>query len=190
MNCNHTLSRPFFVRTLMLTAAALTIGFIVAADVRAQSSTRTPPSTRPTPAQAGSGTKVSVNTVGLQGYCPVCVVDMKKWMKGSQQFAVQHDGKTYLFPGEQQKQMFVSDPVKYTPVLGGDCVVALVEMGKRIPGSLQYAALHENRLFLFLNEKAKGMFVSNKGKYANADVALNGKCSVCRVEMNQDVDGR
>lgn len=75
----------------------------------------------------------------------------------------------------------------YKLVLGGDCVVALVEMDKRILRSLQYAAPHENRLFLIANEKAKGMFVSNKGKYANADVAFNRKCSECRVEMNRDI---
>jgi len=187
MNLNSCRSCLFFGRTFVLTATALAISTLVIAEAQAQSGTRTPPST--TPAQAGSGTKAAANAVGLQGYCPVCVIEMKKWMKGSQQFAAQYDGKTYLFPGEEQKQVFVSNPAKYTPVLGGDCVVALVEMGKRVPGSLQFAALHENRLYLFANEQAKGMFQSNKEKYANADVALGGNCSVCRVEMNQDVDG-
>lgn len=132
---------------------------------------------------------MAANAVGLQGYCPVCVIEAKQWMKGTAQISANHDGKTYLFPSEEQKQMFLANPSKYTPILGGDCVVALIEMGKRVPGSVQFAALHEGHLYLFANEKAKGMFQANKEKYAHADVALGGKCSVCRVEMNQDVDG-
>jgi YHS domain-containing protein len=185
---NQTLSpvhsaklRGFVIATITLMSASL-----LATAASAQSGTKTAARTSNA---AGSGTKSAGNTVGLQGYCPVCVVQMKKWIKGNPQFSVQQDGKTYLFPGEEQKQMFLSNPAQYTPVLGGDCAVALVEMNKRVPGSVQHAALHNDRLYLFSNDKAKGMFVANKEKYANADLALGGKCSVCRVEMNQDVDG-
>ena len=157
-----------------------------ASTASAQSGTRTTPQTG-TP--AGSGTTMQASSPAMQGYCPVCVLEMKKWIKGNAQFTAQHDGKTYLFPGEDQRQMFLKDPQKYTPVLGGDCVVALVEMGKRMPGQLNFAALHDGRLYLFANEKAKGMFLADREKYANADLALDGKCTVCRVEMNQDITG-
>ena len=86
--------------------------------------------------------------------------------------------------------MFRSNPTQYTPVLGGDCVVALVEMHKRVPGNMNFAALHNNRLYLFANKQAKTMFEANKAKYENADLALGGQCSVCRVDMNQDVAGQ
>lgn len=189
MNRIHSQIRRSIARRFVIALTALAFSSLLAIDAHAQSGTRTQPSASPSAAPAGSGTKTNASSVGLQGYCPVCVIEMKKWVKGDARFAAQYDGKTYLFPGEEQKQMFVNAPVKYTPVLGGDCVVAFVEMGKRVPGSLQFAALHEDHLYLFSNEKAKGMFQANKEKYAHADIALGGKCSVCRVEMNQDVDG-
>jgi len=117
------------------------------------------------------------------------VIEMKKWIKGNPQFSVQQDGKTYLFPSDEQRQMFLKNPDKYTPALGGDCVVAKVEMGKQVAGSVQHAALHGGRLFLFPNAQAKGMFLAAPEKYSSADLALGGKCTVCRVEMNQEVEG-
>lgn len=179
--------RSLFTRRMILPTVALLSAALLVSTASAQSSSR---NARPgSGTKAGSGSRAADSSVGLQGYCPVCVVEMKKWVKGNPQFSVQQDGKTYLFPNEEQKNMFLDNPAKYTPVLGGDCVVALVEMGKRVPGSLQFAAVHENRLYLFANEKAKSMFVADTGKYADADLALGGKCSVCRVEMNQDVAG-
>lgn len=138
---------------------------------------------------SGSGMKAGMAPVGLDGYCPLCIVKIKKWVKGSSQHAVEFDGKTYLFPAAEQKQAFMDSPEKWVPILGGDCVVALVEMGQRIPGSVQHAALHEGHLYLFANEKAKDMFRTNKEKYLQADVAFDGKCSVCMVEMNKQVAG-
>ncbi|TWU25323.1 YHS domain protein [Novipirellula galeiformis] len=189
MNRLQSQTRLSITRPVAMFATTLVLGSLLATAAHAQSGTRTKSSASSPAAHAGSSTKSNASTVGLRGYCPVCVIEMKKWIKGDAQFAAQYDGKTYLFPSEEQKQMFVNDPSKYTPILGGDCIVALVEMGKRVPGSLQYAALHEDHLYLFSNEQAKGMFQSNKEKYAHADIALGGKCTVCRVEMNKDVDG-
>ncbi|MFK8113994.1 MAG: hypothetical protein AB8B91_17460 [Rubripirellula sp.] len=128
--------------------------------------------------------------VGLQGYCPVCIVNMKKWVKGNATYQASYDGKTYHFPGEEQRQMFLSDPAKYAPALGGDCAVCLTDMGKRMPGSIFHSALNENRLYLFPNADLKQKFVGNVNQYNHADLAENGNCVVCRVEMNKAMPGR
>ncbi|MEM9366265.1 MAG: hypothetical protein AAGD07_09720 [Planctomycetota bacterium] len=138
----------------------------------------------------GSQTKTVATPTALQGYCPVCVIEMKKWVKGSPQFAASYDGKRYLFPGEEQKQMFLKDPAKYVPAMGGNCTVCAVNMGQTVAGSVMFPALYENRLYLFPGEQQKQEFRSNPTKYANADVAYGGKCAVCRAEMNQVVDGK
>ncbi len=187
----NTMSSPVrslvSLRMILPTAALLSAALLVSTATAQSGSRNAAPGSG---TKAGSGSRTMDSSVGLQGYCPVCVVEMKKWVKGSPQFSVQQDGRTYLFPNQEQKKMFLDNPAKYTPVLGGDCVVALVEMDKRVPGNLQFAAVHENRLYLFANEKAKSMFLADMDKYADADLALEGKCSVCRVEMNQDVDGK
>lgn len=149
------------------------------------SSTRAaqPPSTQ------GSNSRSQMASVGLEGYCPVCIVKMKKWVKGSPAFQASYDGKTYLFPGEEQRQMFLADPAKYAPAIGGDCSVCLAEMGKRMPGSIYHSAINDNRLFLFPNAELKQKFVSNPNKYNQADLAEGGNCVVCRVEMNEAMAG-
>lgn len=184
----HRTTRKNHVRPMAAAGfvAAMIASFSLAATAPAQSGTRTKP---PSGGATGSDTKTQTSSVGLKGYCPVCIIEMKKWMRGDTQFSVQQDGKIYRFPGEDQRQMFLKNPAKYTPVLGGDCVVALVEMGKRVPGDLNFGALHKGRLYLFASEQAKAMFLADREKYSDADLALGGKCTVCRVEMNKDVAG-
>lgn len=154
-------------------------------------------------AYAQSGTKGSANrgqgggttqrgddseqSLALRGYCPVCVVELKEWVKGTPQVSVDFDGQTYLFPSEEQREMFLNNPEKYVPALGGDCTVCKVEHGERVPGSVQYSVLHAGRLYLFPGEKQKQMFMENPSKYEDADLAAGGRCTVCRVEMQKDV---
>lgn len=120
----------------------------------------------------------------------MCVIDMKKWIKGSPQHQVSYDRKTYLFPDENLKQKFLSDPAKYVPAMGGDCTVCQVNMGQDVPGSVMFSSLYQDRIYLFPGEMQKQAFRQNPNKYANADIAFGGKCSVCRIEMNQEVDGK
>ncbi len=190
----QTTTHSFGFRSILVGGLAFLVATQLVSTASAQSGSRQyAPSSQPTTGSstrpAGSGTRPAGTTVEMQGFCPVCIIEMKQWVKGSAQFPAQVDGKTYLFPGEDQRQMFLKDPAKYTPALGGDCVVSLVEMGKRVPGSLHHAAYHNGRLYLFAGEQGKSMFLANPAKYENADLAYNGKCSVCRIEMNQDVQG-
>ncbi len=135
----------------------------------------------------GSGAK---SAVAMNGYCPVCILEMKKWVKGDPRYSVQLDGKVYLFPGEEQKKMFLAKPTQYAPALGGDCVVCAVDGGARTAGSVHFSVIHDGRLYLFPGEKEKAAFMANPRKYDQADLALGGMCSVCRVEMNQEVPGK
>ncbi len=137
----------------------------------------------------GSDSKAT-QQLAMEGYCPVCIVDMKKWVAGDARFQSTFDGKTYRFPAATQKATFDANPAKYAPVLGGDCVVALKKMNKRVPGNIRQAAFYGSRLFLFANEMAKNEFLANLEAYANVDLALGGKCTVCKVEMKKDVAGK
>ena len=138
--------------------------------------------------RAGSGTRTGA--VGLEGYCPVCVVNMKKWVKGSSNHQVAFDGRTYFFPGKEQRDMFLKNPAKYAPAFRGDCTVCFAKMGKHIPGNVRYSVLHRGRLFLFPGQDQKQEFFSKPTQYENVDLALNGRCAVCQVEMGQSVPGR
>ena len=172
------------------------IGLVVAGSVSAmaQSGSRNDPPSRSsirTVPPAGSGQRAQQQApLALEGYCPVSILDMHQWVKGYPAYREVYDGRTYLFANEQGKRMFQANPAKYVPALGGDCVVALVKMGKRVPGDIRLAAFHDGRLFLFSNENAKKMFLAEPATYTSADLALGGTCPVCRVNMGQNVPGK
>ncbi len=176
---------------LLSTAIVCTAGTLPA---WAQSGSRyTPP--RKSPAKTAAAPQRTQKTVGqlpvaLEGYCPVCILKLRKWVKGSPDHQITYDGRVYYFPGEEQKSMFLSDPAKFVPALGGDCVVSLIEMGKRTPGNIRHASFRQDRLFLFANAEGKRLFAKDPEKYEDADLALEGNCPVCTVEMNVQIPGK
>ena len=188
------------MRSGLKSSIVLATGVVVALMAtlaHAQSGSRTAPSRsapqRYAPQAQGSNTRgqtTSGQTVALEGYCPVCIIDAKKWVRGNPQHAVNYDGKAYFFPGEEQKQMFLANPAKYVPAMGGDCTVCFAEMNQRVPGNIRHATFYKNRLFLFPGDDQKGMFSASPGKYDAIDLALDGLCAVCMVEMNERVEGK
>lgn len=143
--------------------------------------------------QPGSGSSQPATRnapVALEGYCPVSVLERKKWVKGNPADGLVYDGRTYLFANPQAKAMFQSDPAKYVPALGGDCSVAWVKMRKRVPGNVRQAAIHSGRLFLFSSDAAKQAFLAQPATFADADLALGGTCPVCRLNMGRSVPGK
>ncbi len=135
-------------------------------------------------------TLVTLEGLTLEGYCPVCIIELGKWIQGVPEHKTVFDGRTYQIPGEKQKEMFLADPLKYVPVLGGDCIVSLVKWGKRVPGLIHHGVQHQGRTFLFANEEAKEMFVSDPAAFENADLAYGGNCAVCQVAMNVTTPGK
>ena len=138
-------------------------------------------------AQAQNSTSQSL---GLEGYCPVCLIEAKKWVRGTPDHQVTYDGKTYYFPSENEKRVFQADPAKYVPALGGDCTVCLAKAGKRVAGNIRHGALYKGRVFLFTSDREKQEFLSSPKKYERVDLALNGRCAVCRVMAGKDVPGK
>jgi len=128
--------------------------------------------------------------IALDGFCPVCMHKMQKWMKGNPEFQAVYDGRTYQFPGKQEKDAFLADPTTFVPVLGGDCVVTFSKWGKRVPGNVHLSAFHQGRLFLFADEEAKEAFEADPVAFENVDLALGGDCPVCLVDMKKRVPGK
>ena len=127
--------------------------------------------------------------VGLNGYCPVCVIEAKKWEKGSPNIVSIYDGTTYRFPSDAIKQKFDASPAKYVPALGGDCTVCYAKAGKRVPGSVRHGTLHNNRLFLFPSAKELEAFRANPSEFENVDLAAGGDCVVCLAKGKKHVPG-
>ena len=128
--------------------------------------------------------------VALDGYCPVCIVKADKLVKGDPAYSSVYDGKKYLFPSAEQQAMFDANPAAFAPAMGGDCVVCKVEMKKQVPGKPDIHLVHDGRLYLFPSDEQLKMFKANPEKYADADVAMNGLCPVCKIDMGKDVKGK
>ena len=127
--------------------------------------------------------------LGYEGFCPVCIVDVKKWVRGSSEFESTYDNVTYRFPDADTQAVFEEDPAKYIPALGGDCTVCLAKKGKRVPGNIRFASLHQNRVYLFPERAVKEVFDANPSEFADVDLAADGNCVVCAAKMNKEVAG-
>lgn len=138
------------------------------------------------PAHAGDKMK---QKLGLEGYCPVCVIEARKWEKGRPDITSSYDGTTYQFPSQAIRQKFETNPSRYVPALGGDCIVCYAKLGKRVPGNIRKAVLHKNRLFLFPGDKELQAFRQKPNDFINSDLAANGECVVCLAMVNKHVPG-
>ncbi len=128
--------------------------------------------------------------LALEGFCSVCITEANKWVPGKPEFSTVFDGQQYNFPGDAQRQMFLADPAKYVPALGGDCTVCFLNAGKRTPGNIRFAVRHNERLFLFPSDEIRQAFKADPVRFENADLAAAGQCIVCQVEAGKAMPGK
>jgi YHS domain-containing protein len=151
---------------------------------------REPGTDRSTDARAPQEDLPEPFPAALAGYCPVSILDESRWVRGKEEHAVDFDGHRYLLAGPDQRQKFLSDPTRYVPALGGDCVVSLRDDGQRIEGSVYHAVIHRSRQYLFPSAAQKERFKQNPAAYENVDLGLAGLCPVSLVDRGQEVSGQ
>lgn len=127
--------------------------------------------------------------IGLEKYCPVCVIAAREWEMGRDDITSTYDGITYYFPNREIQAKFDKMPAQFVPALGGDCIVCYAKMNKRVPGNIRHASLYKERLYLFPSDREKEMFDADPAAFAKADLAANGDCVVCRAKAGKNVPG-
>lgn len=90
--------------------------------------------------------------LGMHGIDPVTFVNLGNRITGSARHTATHDGVAYYFSSAQSMQAFKADPTRFLPQNGGFCTFG-VSVGKKFDGDPKYAAVIDNRLYLFLNEE-------------------------------------
>ena len=103
--------------------------------------------------------------LGLEGYCPVTVVERGSWVEGRPQWGVRHRGRTYLFAGPEQQQAFMADPDRYAPALSGDDPVLAFERGRSEPGRRAYGVSYQSRMYLFSSPETRASFTADPDRY-------------------------
>ncbi|HEX5102377.1 MAG TPA: thioredoxin family protein [Pirellulaceae bacterium] len=106
--------------------------------------------------------------VAMEGYCPVTLIEMRKWMKADPQFGAIHRGRTYLFAGAEQQQKFLANPDAFAPVLSGYDPVRFATTGQLVDGKRGHGIFNpeDKRIYLFADEAALEQFKQSPRAYA------------------------
>jgi len=104
--------------------------------------------------------------LGLDGCCPVSLVDKQQWVAGDRRWGVKHRGRLYFFAGPEEQRRFFADPDRYAPVVSGNDIVLAAE-GQVVPGTREFGVYYRNRVYLFSSEASRARFEGNPAAYAN-----------------------
>jgi protein disulfide-isomerase len=104
---------------------------------------------------------------GLDGFCPVQLVENARWQPGKKAWGAIHRGRTYLFAGVEEQRRFLANPDRYAPVSSGDDVVLLLERGQSVSGHREHGLQYDGHVYLFAVEGTLEKFRSNPRYYAD-----------------------
>ena len=112
------------------------------------------------------GYNVPASGIAIDGYSPVSYFTESKAELGSDEFAVEHHGITYLLTSEEQVEAFKADPEKYLPAYGGWCATGMAVQDK-FPVDPTLFKIVDDRLMLFLrNTNVDALEIWNQGDEA------------------------
>ncbi len=115
------------------------------------------------PAEAAAGP--SPSKFGLDGFCPVTLVEKKAWKFGDRRWGAVHLGVTYLFSGLEEQQKFLKTPDHYSPVCMGNDIVMLLEKGQTVPGERKHGVSFAGRIYLFSSQESLEAFTKQPRQY-------------------------
>ena len=104
--------------------------------------------------------------LGLDGYCPVELVEHKRWVKGDPRWGAIHNGRTYLFSGPEQQQRFLPNGDAYSPVMSGNDPVAAIDHNQEVQGKRQFGVFYNRRIYLFADPASKDLFSRSPERYS------------------------
>ncbi len=116
------------------------------------------------PSRAYLGSRnVAANGVALSGYSPVSYFTKGYAEPGHPDFAVDHDGVTYLLANAEQAEQFKADPARYAPAFGGWCAFGM-SISDKFPIDPTNFKIIDDELFVFLrNENIDARALWNQG---------------------------
>lgn len=117
-------------------------------------------------AQLPAAPAKSEPVVGLDGYCPVTLVEQEKWVKGDTKWGANHRGRLYFFISPEAQQRFLENFDKYAPALSGYDAVRYTEHGTLVDGKRAHGVFYRGQIFLFADEAALEQFWTVPERYA------------------------
>ncbi|HSG30854.1 MAG TPA: YHS domain-containing (seleno)protein [Thermodesulfobacteriota bacterium] len=102
----------------------------------------------------------TVNTVGVNGYDLVTYQTDKRPLRGNGNYVATHNGVTYLFTSEENKNTFTKNPDKYLPAYGGWCAFG-VSVGKKFSADPEVWEVVDGKLYMNLDNGIKTMWIKD-----------------------------
>lgn len=120
-----------------------------------------------------AGVDTAASTVGIQGYDLVSYHNAKRPLRGNGHFVSEHNGVTYLFVNEANKNTFDNNPEKYLPAYGGYCAFG-VSIKKKFVGDPEVWRLVDGKLYLNLDANIQSEWLKDvPGRIKVADQNWN-----------------
>jgi YHS domain-containing protein/thiol-disulfide isomerase/thioredoxin len=116
------------------------------------------PSVQPPPTSHQPPTTNHQAEFGLDGFCPVTLMESQKWTPGDRRWGAVHRGTTYIFAGEEEQRKFLADPDRYSPAMAGVDPVLALEQGQRVPGQRRHGVYYRDHIYLFSSEATLARF--------------------------------
>ena len=85
-----------------------------------------------------------------EGYDVVAYFD-NQTLKGNKKIVAEHDGVSYKFANEGNKEKFLSNPEMYVPQYGGYCAYAIAVKGEKVGVNPKTYLIKDDKLYLFYN---------------------------------------
>jgi YHS domain-containing protein len=98
--------------------------------------------------------------VALKGFDPVSYFVDAKPSQGMEKFMAKHDGATYLFSSEKNRDMFAASPAKYAPQYGGFCAYGAAKGGKFDVDPMAYTVV-DGKLYLNKNKDVQKLWTAD-----------------------------
>jgi YHS domain-containing protein len=112
---------------------------------------------------------VQGGSFAIEGYDPVAYFSDGTPTEGSEEFAAEYDGATWLFASAENRDAFLADPEKYAPAYGGYCATGM-SFGERVPVDPVYWRIIDGRLYLNNSNAAQQFFLQDvPGNISRAD---------------------
>lgn len=104
------------------------------------------------------------SSLAIEGYDPVSYFTIGTAVEGKKEIAVIHNGVTYHFATNQNKELFKANPLKYEPQYGGWCAYAMGAKGEKVEIDPETFKVLDGKLYLFYNK-----YFNNTKKAWNKD---------------------
>ncbi|MGF6177331.1 YHS domain-containing (seleno)protein [Ensifer sp. 4252] len=117
----------------------------------------------------------SVNTgyfggVAIMGYDTVAYFTEGKATKGSEKFSYEWLGTPWHFANAKHREMFISEPLKYTPQYGGYCAGEVIYGSVTVNIDPEAFKIIDGKLYLIYDKKhAEGFAANAEDAVAKAD---------------------